>query len=110
MKLPNAEAAVIDIRKIRDYCLSREHPRGKHKAQVFEIALGMDASHCGELEEVLRIVSQREEASPGTSDQYGARYIIDFRLERSGRSAKIRSCWIVRQGETAPRFVTCYVL
>lgn len=38
-KLPNAERAILDIRKIADYCLSPEHPRGRHKARVFRDAL-----------------------------------------------------------------------
>jgi hypothetical protein len=32
MKLSNPENAVADVRKLRDYCLNPEHPRGKHKA------------------------------------------------------------------------------
>jgi hypothetical protein len=50
-----------------------------------------------------------EDATLGASDQYGIRYIIDFELMRDERTGKIRSAWIVRIGETAPRFVTCYV-
>lgn len=38
-KLPNIEGAILDIRKITDYCLSPEHPRGRHKARVFRDAL-----------------------------------------------------------------------
>lgn len=36
MKLPNFEKAYIDIEKLRDYCLSLEHPVGKHKATMFK--------------------------------------------------------------------------
>jgi hypothetical protein len=49
MKLPNGESAILDLRKIHDYCLSLVHPRGKHKARVFELVLGMtaeDSAHC----------------------------------------------------------------
>ena len=35
MKLPNADRAVVEIEKLRDYCLSSSHPRGRHKARVF---------------------------------------------------------------------------
>ena len=38
MTLPHAEAAVVEVvdpRKLRDYCLNPNHPRGKHKARVF---------------------------------------------------------------------------
>lgn len=31
MKIPNAERAIVDIRKLRDYCLNPEHDVGKHE-------------------------------------------------------------------------------
>jgi len=34
MKLPNGEESYIDERKIKDYCLNEDHPRGKHKAYI----------------------------------------------------------------------------
>jgi hypothetical protein len=110
MKLPGAEAAIVDVRKIRDYCLCKEHPRGKHKAQVFEVALGMTAGHSAELRTSLLKAALREDAALGASDQYGTRYIIDFELERDGKVARIRSCWIILKAELEPRFVTCFVL
>ncbi len=42
MKLPNAHRAVVDIFKLRDYCLNRRHEDGKHKARVFASALGLN--------------------------------------------------------------------
>jgi sarcosine oxidase delta subunit len=44
MKLPNIDRAVVDVRKLRDYCFSREHPRGQHKARVFQSAFGWTAA------------------------------------------------------------------
>jgi len=41
MKLPNPERAVVDLEKLRNYCLSLSHPRGRHKARVFEAVLGL---------------------------------------------------------------------
>jgi len=32
MLVPNAERAVVDIRKLRAYCLDPTHADGKHKA------------------------------------------------------------------------------
>jgi hypothetical protein len=110
MKLPNGESAIVDLRKIRDYCLSSVHPRGKHKARVFESVLKMKAQDSVDLASTLQRVAAENEAIPGASDIYGNRYIIDFDMEHKGRVAAIRSCWIVLAGETAPRFVTCYVL
>jgi len=100
----------VDIRKIRDYCLSKEHPRGRHKARIFELVLGMTAKDSEKLAEALKRVAIDNEATAGASDSYGVRYIIDFDLEHDGRTASIRSCWIVLTGESAPRFITCYVL
>lgn len=33
--MPNADRAVVELRKLTGYCLSFAHPRGRHKAQVF---------------------------------------------------------------------------
>ena len=44
MTLPHAENAVVDTRKLRDYCLNPEHDEGKHKAALFAAALGMNRS------------------------------------------------------------------
>jgi len=44
-RLPNGDRAILDIRKIEDYCLSPDHPERRHKARVFRDALGMGRSH-----------------------------------------------------------------
>jgi hypothetical protein len=54
MKLPNGQSAIVDIRKIRDYCLSTEHPRGKHKAHLFARLLGLTAKNSEALAAVLK--------------------------------------------------------
>ena len=41
MGLPNGNRAVVDIKKLRDYCLNPHHEDGKHKARVFAAALGL---------------------------------------------------------------------
>lgn len=43
MKLPNGDRAEIPMQKLIGYCLNPEHPSGKHKARVFESALGITA-------------------------------------------------------------------
>ena len=110
MKLPNSEAAIVDLRKIRDYCLSEAHPRGKHKARLFELVLKMDSKDAEKLRDALLHVAGSAEASIGVADEYGVRYIIDFELEHNRRTARIRSVWMVRSGEDVPRFLTCYML
>jgi hypothetical protein len=51
MLLPNGENAVVDIRKLRDYCLNPDNPRGSNKARVFSSALGLTVAEA----EVLRV-------------------------------------------------------
>ena len=110
MKLPTGESAILDLRKIHDYCLSLVHPRGKHKARVFELVLGMTAEDSVVLAGALQRVAAENEAIQGAYDKYGDRFIIDFDLEHKGRTAAVRSCWIVLAGEIMPRFVSCYIL
>ena len=110
MKLPNAAYAIVDIEKLRDYCLSESHPRGKHKARVFATALGLTVADVVELRDAILSAIQAEEAALGERDKYGQRYIVDFSMERQSKEAIVRSTWIIRQGENAPRLTSCYVL
>ena len=110
MKMPNGENAIVDVRKVRDYCLSLTHPRGRHKARVFESALGVTKANFEDLCNALKKAARDVHATPGVSDRYGSRYIIDFEFELNEKAATIRSCWIILETEAAPRFVTCFVL
>jgi hypothetical protein len=110
LRLPNAEAAIVDIQKLRGYCLSPIHAEGKHKARVFFSALGMTAKDAEELRNMLKQAAVSNDASDGGTDEFGVRYILDFAAQRRGRSARIRSCWIIRSQELNPRLVTCYIL
>ncbi len=42
MRLPSAKRAVVDISKLREYCLDPQHLRGRHKARVFASGLNLD--------------------------------------------------------------------
>ncbi|HRJ75611.1 MAG TPA: hypothetical protein PLX90_06410 [Anaerolineales bacterium] len=110
MKLPNVAHVVVEIEKLRDYCLSTSHPRGKHKAYVFETVLGLTTEHSEELREAILSAIRSEDAIATEKDEYGQRYVVDFTMERQGRKAEIRSTWIVRIGEDYPRLTSCYVL
>ena len=110
MTLPNPEIAVVDLRKLRDYCLNPEHPRGKHKAQVFSVTLGLGADDAEELREKLLSAARSEEAVTGEEDEYGKRYVLDFEMRTAVGTATVRSRWIVRHGEDFPRLTSCYVV
>ena len=108
--LPYAENAVVDIRKLRDYCLSSNHDDGKHKARLFSSILGMTADDAEDLRQILLKVVQTQEARPGRQDAYGQSYTIDFTLEWQNRSATVRSGWIIENDSYIPRLTTCYPL
>lgn len=109
-KLPNPENAVVEIRKLRDYCLNPAHPRGRNKARVFYSVLGLTADDAEKLRQRLYLAARSEEATSTERDEYGQRYMLDFELETREASATVRSGWIVRHEENFPRFTSCWVL
>lgn len=110
MLIPNAEQAIVDIHKLRDYCLNLEHDDGKHKARLFLSILGMVASDAEVLRQILLEVVKTQEAQLGRQDRFGQRYTLDFSITWQNKSATLRSGWIVEQGSTTPRLTTCYPL
>ena len=68
MKIPNAERAIVDIGKLRDYCLNSEHNDGKHKARLFSAALGMGINDAEALREALLQAVQTANAQLGKND------------------------------------------
>jgi hypothetical protein len=110
MKIPNAELAIVDPRKIIDYCLSPTHDDGKHKARLFSELLGVEAEHAGLLITRLREAAAEGDATLGTNDRYGQRYWIDFDMSGLAGSVTIRSAWIIRTGEAVPRLVACFII
>jgi hypothetical protein len=110
MLVPNAENAVVDICKLRDYCLNPKHDDGKHKARLFLSILGMTADNAGELRQILLEVVKTHEARLGRQDEFGQRYTLDFMIEWQNRSATLRSGWIIEYGSEIPKLTTCYPL
>ena len=110
MKLPNADKAIVNIRKLVEYSLSTSHESGKHKARVFKSALNITAEDAEWLREQLLEAALHEEASEGTQSVFGKKYVIDFVVMRGSRSATVRSSWIIEFGTDFPRLTSCYVL
>lgn len=108
MKLPGGDAAIVDLRKLTDYCLNTEHPRGKHKARVFA-TIGFTAENADQLRAELLNAAANADAEPSASDQFGDRYVIEFQVRGPRASGVVRSAWIVRRSETAPRLTSCFV-
>lgn len=108
--LPNAEHAKIPIEKLRDYSLGRDHPVGKHKARVFESALGMTSKDASRLRDlVLQAVLVNEAVDQG-SNKHGTRYFVDFQVFGTKGPVTVPSAWIIDKGESIPRPTSCYVV
>jgi len=109
MELPGGTDAIVEISKLRDYCLDPHHPRGRHKARVFLSALGLRQSDAELLQAALLQAARDEDAVPGEADHYGNRYTVDFLMTRGDREARVRSAWIILRGESTPRLTSCFV-
>src|SRR5882672_1074389 len=108
VRLPNAEQAIIEDAKVRDYLLSPTHPVGQFKAEVFERA-GYAQVEWQRLADDLRKLASAGDATPGAASEYGRKFEVAGELEGpSGRKIRIRVVWIVLGGENAPRLVTAY--
>jgi hypothetical protein len=110
MLLPDCANAIVDIRKLHDYCLNPDNPRGSNKARVFAAALGITAIEAEVLREELLRAAQINEVGLGELDLYGQRYTMDFEMITEVGRAVVRSGWIILRGEDNPRLTTCYVL
>jgi hypothetical protein len=109
-RLPNCNRAHVDVRKLREYCLSPSHPRGRYKAHVFREALGLTQVDALELRASILKAAHMEPALELGRDAWGQRWRVDFAISRQNRRAVIRTIWIVGSDEDYPRFVTCWVL
>ncbi len=108
--LPNSDQHILDLHKLKDYCLSASHPRGRHKARVFREALGLAADDAEWLRDRLLEAVKGADAEKLDSDAMGQRWRVDVAITRHDRRAVVRTLWIMRTGETVARFVTCWVL
>jgi hypothetical protein len=85
------------------------HPRGKHKARVFQAALGLTLADADWLRERLLQAAREDETGEGTPSPFGMKYVIDFNVSRGGLSAVVRSAWLVELGTDFPRLTSCYI-
>ncbi len=110
MRIPNAENAVVDIRKLRDYCLNPLHDEGKHKARLFSAALGIIADDAEDLRSALLQAIKTNEAQFGRRDVFGQRYTVDFIITWRQKQTIVRSAWIIEHDSNIPRLTSCYPL
>ncbi len=110
MKLPDADKAVIERKKIVDYLLNAVHPYGASKARIFA-KYGFQAEKWEDLAKALRHHGQTHDVKRVRETGFGPRYAVEGELNTpSGRLPRVRSVWQQDQGEVAPRLITAYPL
>ena len=105
-KLPNAENAIIDRRKITDYLLCETHELGAPKAQFFT-SFGWSSDKPEKLIAALHLHANEFEIDSAYSAPFGEKFEITGVIQApDGRIALIKSVWIILHDEETPRFVT----
>ena len=108
MKLPNANSAIIDERKLREYLLSSSHPIGRFKAS-FLAGIGFNGENWELLRRGLLDLADREDASAVESTAFGRKFLIRGILAGpGGASAEVVTIWIIPPQDDRPRLVTVY--
>ena len=108
MSLPNSDRAIIDPAKVRDYLLSETHPVGRFKAAFF-ITLGYSTNRWELLRDDLLALARAGPAALGKPSPLGRTFEVDGILTGpAGRSADVRTVWIIRAKEDSPRFITAF--
>jgi hypothetical protein len=105
-RLPNAENARIDPRKLRDYVLNPSHETGRFKAAFFA-QMGYEANDWQRLEQDIRTQHLDQPAEPGNTSVFGRKYTITAPLRGpSGTSRRVTTVWIMRPDEDRADLVT----
>jgi hypothetical protein len=108
MTLPNAERAFIDEAKVLDYLLSSGHPVGRFKARFF-VSLGYAAEEWWRLRDDILVVARTGQVALESVAPYGRKFEVDGILATpAGKSAHVRTVWIIRAEEDFPRLVTVF--
>ncbi|MBM4081754.1 MAG: hypothetical protein FJ272_04140 [Planctomycetes bacterium] len=108
MKLPNAEYARVERKKIVDYLLNPSHPDGWSKAEFFS-AFGFRPDNWQVLADALRSHGQTRPVTRAVESAHGTRYTVEGQIETpQGRRPRVRTVWIVERGGRAPRLITAH--
>jgi hypothetical protein len=108
MRLPNANLAIVEREKITEYLLNPEHPDNGGKATFF-VALEFSRSDWETFANALRRVALTADISQSMETVHGKKYIVDGDIENPlGRTAWVRTIWIIDAGTDFPRLVTAY--
>lgn len=108
-RVPNAENAQIDPRKLTEYALNPDHPVGGNKAKVFEAATGFNRSNYESLMQQIQDGVRTTPATPGKADAFGQRFTVDIEVTGPKGTATVRTGWIIKPGNPDPSLTTLFI-
>lgn len=108
MKLPNGDQAEISMQKLIRYCLNPEHPSGKHKARVFESALGITANNADILRELIQTAAIEGEVVQQDTTAFGQQFKVDW-IVADTNSIELRTIWEITVRNPNPRLISAFI-
>jgi len=100
----------IDPRKLTEYALNPDHPRGSHKAWLFKKMLGYTKTNYESLKNQIENQALSCEAIAGKADQRGQRYSVNIAIQgMEGQNVIIRTGWMVAPNSNEAWLTTLFV-
>lgn len=107
---PDFSKAIVGRTKTRDYLLAPKHAKGQSKAKFF-LNAGFDGERWELLERALIEHAQTHPVARVVRGLFGVKYTIDGELLTPfGKSARVRTVWIIPDTTLELRLVTSYPL
>ena len=107
-RLPGADLAIVEEKKITEYLLALEHPTGGSKAAFF-MRFGFRPEAWLVLRAALLRHAREGVAIRETRRTYGVHYTVEGSLHTpDGRDPRVRTVWVVSWGRDRPRLVTSH--
>lgn len=97
MKLPQDSDVIIPDGKLEDYCLNPFHPDGKHKAKVFEKALGITQSNSTKLKKLVLESAKYGEVTKEQHTEYGKIYRVEYKVQGIKQKEILCTLWIIHK-------------
>jgi hypothetical protein len=108
--LLNAEHAVIEPNKLASYALDPTHPKGGHKARVFESALGYNSTNADILASRVQEGILSAPAKVLEVNNFGQLMAVDMPIPGiNGETAVVRTGWMYETDALVPRLTTLFV-
>ena len=113
--LPNSENAIIEDSKLKEYALNPESDAGRHKARVFQSALGFNLTNWQLLKQSILENLPHQAAQVKGETAFGKKYTVELHLTGPNRNTvPVLTVWqFDRQPDGTlsdmPRLVTLYV-